>query len=327
MGSAAMIDPSLRRPWAPRASWLAGGLAAFVGLLAMFLDDPAIEVAGRALAFYLLSLPIALMAIPGTRERLTTWCALPSSRWIYGAGVLGAIAFERLAQGRPADLLLNAAYIGCALLLTADRPKQTPRWLDLALVALIWLPLEMGYVEGDFTLLRLMGVHMLMLLFVLERPTFSLGRIVPMRRNEWFWGLAMWLAFIAFAIPVAEATGFASFGLSDRSGGDWALFLVSTFWIVALPEEVLFRGTIQALLERGLSNRWIALLLASLLFGLSHLNNKIQGEAMDLRYLLLSSIAGLAYGWAYLKTGNLAAPTLTHFLVDVTWRGFYAGAD
>lgn len=41
--------------------------------------------------------------------------------------------------------------------------------------------------------------------------------------------------------------------------------------------------------------------------------------------MLLATVAGVAYGTAYVRTGNLAAPTLTHFLVDVTWRGFLAG--
>ena len=44
-----------------------------------------------------------------------------------------------------------------------------------------------------------------------------------------------------------------------------------------------------------------------------------------LAYLVLASIAGVAYGYAYHRTGNIAAPTLCHFLVDITWRGFFAG--
>ena len=42
-------------------------------------------------------------------------------------------------------------------------------------------------------------------------------------------------------------------------------------------------------------------------------------------YVVLATVAGAAYGLAYLRTRNLAAPVLTHFLVDVTWRGFFAG--
>ena len=327
MEAATLHQPPSNRLWSVRAGSLAAGLAVFVAALAFALDDPAHEVAGRAMSFYLLSLPLILLAVPGTVDRLRERATASTARWTLGLALLVALAFDRLAQGRPGDLLLHALYIGGALLLTAERPKSLPRWLDIALIAAIWLPLELGWVQGDFTLLRLMGVSLLAWLFVIERPLFSFGRIFPRGRKEWFWGLSMWLAFIAFAIPVAEATGFATFGVSDRSVGDWALFLVSTFWIIALPEEALFRGAIQGLLERGLSNRWVALILASVLFGLSHLNNKIQGEAFDMRYLLLSSIAGIAYGVAYMRTGNLAAPTMTHFLVDVTWRGFYAGAD
>lgn len=313
----------------PRAAslWIAAGaLALFVAALATALSAPAAEVLARASAFYLMALPIVLLAIPGTRQRATEWIARPGAAWCYGAALFAAVACDRLVRGSTEQIAMTALYVAVALAMSRGAGDR-PRALDILLVAWLWLPLEMGWVSGDFVLLRLLGVNLLILLFVVERPIWSLGNLVPRNRREWGWGLGMWLAFIALAIPAAHVSGFATLGLSQRSGGDWALFVVSTFLIIALPEEALFRGTIQGLLARATARPWFAWVVASLLFGASHLNNEIQGSIADMRYLVLSSIAGLAYGLAYIKTGNIAAPTMTHFLVDVTWRGLFTGSD
>jgi membrane protease YdiL (CAAX protease family) len=49
--------------------------------------------------------------------------------------------------------------------------------------------------------------------------------------------------------------------------------------------------------------------LAALAFGLAHYQGGVA-------YVILSSLAGLFYGWAYLQTGRLEAPVLTHFLLN-----------
>jgi membrane protease YdiL (CAAX protease family) len=298
-----------------------------VALLAQALDAPPLERYARAASFALLSLPLLLLAVPAWRSWLRGRLGAGGRilRWCVGAGMLAALLPDRLARGRAEDLLGIAVYLAAALLLTLDRPV-TPRPLlrDLLLVALLWLPLELGWVHGDFVLLRLFGLNLLLLLYVLERPIWNPGAIVVTSRRELAWGVGAWLAFIALAIPLAMATGFASPGISTRSPGGWALLMVSTFWVIALPEEALFRGVMQGLIGRAIPGLWPALIIASILFGLSHMNNATP-IAPDWRYVALATLAGIAYGMAYLRTGNIAAPTLTHFLVDVTWRGFFAG--
>jgi len=86
----------------------------------------------------------------------------------------------------------------------------------------------------------------------------------------------------------------------------WAL---NNLLLVTLVEEALFRGYIQG----GLGQRFkhlahgdnLALLLASLLFGLVH-----AGAGWE--WVLLSSLAGLGYGLAY-RFGGLGAAIATHF--------------
>lgn len=98
---------------------------------------------------------------------------------------------------------------------------------------------------------------------------------------------------------------------------DWApkwpeqawLWLLNNLLLVTLVEEALFRGYIQGGLSRCLGHlpygENLALLLASLVFGLAHVGAGWQ-------WVLLASLAGIGYGLAY-RFGGLAAAIATHF--------------
>ncbi|HEU5320884.1 MAG TPA: CPBP family intramembrane glutamic endopeptidase, partial [Methylomirabilota bacterium] len=292
-----------------------------------------------------------LLAIPsclrGVRDRADAggWW-----RWVAGLGLVVCVAAERLSGGSASGLWQTALYATVILALSqrwgrrpagavigapagddaagspaAGLSSAAPGLRDFLLIAVLWLPLELRLVGGNSMLLRLLGLDLVLLLYLVERPLWDPGRILPARAAEWRWALGAYAAFLVVAIPFAVVTGFAVPGMAERAAGGWALFFFSTFWIVALPEEALFRGAIQRLLEGVLRNRPIvALLIASVVFGLAHLNNR-NGAAPDWRYVLLATLAGIAYGTAFRRTGNLAAPVLCHFLVDITWRGLFAG--
>jgi len=87
------------------------------------------------------------------------------------------------------------------------------------------------------------------------------------------------------------------------------VFLLNNLFIVCVAEEAFFRRYIQGHLQ-GLfklrSGAFMALLVASIIFGLAH----FKGGAL---MVALSSVAGLFYGLAYLKTGRIEAAVLTHF--------------
>lgn len=87
------------------------------------------------------------------------------------------------------------------------------------------------------------------------------------------------------------------------------IWLLNNLLLVTLVEEALFRGYIQGGLTQRLKHlpygQTLALLLASLLFGLAHI-----GAGWN--WVLLAAIAGLAYGLAY-RFGGLWAAIATHF--------------
>ncbi len=88
--------------------------------------------------------------------------------------------------------------------------------------------------------------------------------------------------------------------------GIWAL---NNLLLVTLTEELVFRGYIQGglsrLLQRLPYHQTLAIFLASLAFGLSHIGAGWQ-------WMLLAGMAGIGYGIAY-RFGGLTAAVLTHF--------------
>lgn len=87
------------------------------------------------------------------------------------------------------------------------------------------------------------------------------------------------------------------------------LWVLNNLLLVTLVEEALFRGYIQGGLSRGFTHLQygenLALLLASLLFGLVHVG-------AGWTWVLLATLAGVGYGLAY-RFGGLGAAILTHF--------------
>ena len=139
------------------------------------------------------------------------------------------------------------------------------------------------------------------------------------RRTTW-WRGACFLIFAPVAILLGLASGFLAIAGSFTAPGPLLFMALGIFLVIAVPEELLFRGILQNVLEKSLGHRNLALGVTAIVFGLAHLNN---GPHADWRYVGLATLAGWFYGRAYLKTRNLMAPALLHTLVDTVWRGFF----
>ena len=85
--------------------------------------------------------------------------------------------------------------------------------------------------------------------------------------------------------------------------------LISLF--AGAGEEMLFRGLIQAGLDEwmtGPAGAWIALAVASLLFGLAHM--------VSATYAVVAALIGAYLGALLIATDNLLAPIVAHGLYD-----------
>lgn len=105
-----------------------------------------------------------------------------------------------------------------------------------------------------------------------------------------------------------SALGFSYIHFDPKLSSITPLWLFHNLFFICIPEEAFFRGFIQKELnEKPL----LALAASSLLFGVFHAH---WGPVM----VIYSTIAGLFYGWVWMKTERLEASIALHLLVNAT---------
>jgi membrane protease YdiL (CAAX protease family) len=118
-------------------------------------------------------------------------------------------------------------------------------------------------------------------------------------------------ALIAVVMVLSLAAGYVRF--APKLPAETALWLGVNLLFTCTAEEALFRGFIQAQLQRRWQGRvwgaWLALGVAAALFGLAH-------AAGGPAYVALATVAGLGYGWIYRRTQRIEAGILTHFALN-----------
>ncbi len=87
--------------------------------------------------------------------------------------------------------------------------------------------------------------------------------------------------------------------------GDLIICLVIVGVLPAIGEELIFRGIVQNKLSESLSNPHIAILIASVLFGLTH---------MQLERIIPLSFLGLLLGYSYYYCRSIYVPMVLHLL-------------
>jgi membrane protease YdiL (CAAX protease family) len=229
------------------------------------------------------------------------------------------VAQGRLRAGWRVTLYVTS-YVSAQLII------QVP--LVIALVACLLV------VEGEQGMMAVLqsGSYPLWFVFLLKVGetalllplTYVLGRWIDKRRFVTF-GFRLdrgWLVELVLGLALGTVQMLAVFGVEWMGGWlsvgwlDSAALLSSlvqgalatvTFFLVAVGEELLFRGYVQVNLQEGSGNA-VALLVSSLLFSLFHILNP------NLNWIGVANIAlaGLALGYGRLATGNLWLPMAYH---------------
>ena len=128
---------------------------------------------------------------------------------------------------------------------------------------------------------------------------------------------AEWIRIFKTILPCLGFTATVLLGFSWFLGYvrlDFKWYSFSPLWLgvnllfACVAEEAFFRGFVQKQLSR-IFKKPVSLFLSSCLFGLVHL----QG---GWTYVFLAAIAGLFYGYAYLKTNRLEASIGVHFFLN-----------
>lgn len=223
--------------------------------------------------------------------------------WILALGI-AALAFARAKPGAPWRTVAGVALLMLAAgLMSHQLPGfNNPRVLSAVRLTADAIPysLRLNFDKATFGLVVLGLCH---------------SRIT--RGVEWRAMFAAWApvaaGLLALMTVLALASSYVRF--DPKFPAEAWLWMWANLFLTCIGEEALFRGFVQAQLERQWRQRfrlgaWSALIVAAVLFGLAH-------AAGGPAYVALSTVAGVGYGWAYLRTGGrIEASILTHFALN-----------
>lgn len=222
-------------------------------------------------------------------------------------------------------------------------------WTDILIVLLLWLPVETEIIstgwkmgKSSYPLVTLGAMLFALIVYQMRKREFSLDWSIKTLRGDILTALIYFAILAAILIPLALAIDFANGPALNHKlpkklpGYPWILPAVfAGIWFApALIEEIIFRGVIQNVLVEKFKPK-IGILVASVIFGFSHINNAtkyyredgtvVRYDYPNWRYVLLATIAGFGYGliyWKRKKAGSgsaLGAAALLHCIVDFVW--------
>jgi membrane protease YdiL (CAAX protease family) len=198
---------------------------------------------------------------------------------------------------------------------------QRGDWRDALLLLMLGLAVDLRWFDrawpsGLRALNELFLVDAGLYGFLAIRQLSGTGFDFHLRWSDWKTGLRELVFFTPIVLGLGLALGFIHPHRNLPGIGNAVLRWVGIFFFTAVPEELFFRAWVQNLLERRVGRR-VALVMASVLFGLSHFNKR--SAHFNWRYVLLATVAGIFYGRAWREHRRVPASTITHASVDWLW--------
>ncbi len=236
--------------------------------------------------------------------------------------VIVALAAHSLDTGWLLAYLLIPVGVATLLGLAARLdPEQHAHGLDFLVLLALGLAVDLRWLQPAWPL-RVDVLGKLILLdsglygFLAIRCLSGVGFDLRLRLRDLLIGLREFAFCAPIAISAGLVLGFLHFHRHVAHPWLVAPAWLFTFFAVALPEEIFFRGWMQNLLERRLG-RTASLLVTACLFGLAHFNKR--AVHFNWRYVLLAAIAGVFYGRAWRTDRRIGASAITHATVDTIW--------
>jgi uncharacterized protein len=203
--------------------------------------------------------------------------------------------------------------------------EQRGDWRDAFILLVVGLAVDLRWFESAWP----SGLRALNELFLVDaglygflaiRQLTGTGFDFRLRWSDWKTGLRELLFFAPIVIALGIALGFIHPHANRPGIGSAMVRWILIFLFTAVPEELFFRAWVQNLLERRVGRR-ASLMIASVIFGLSHFNKRLTTRLPHFNwpYVLLATIAGIFYGRAWRQDRRVPASTITHASVDWLW--------
>jgi len=200
-------------------------------------------------------------------------------------------------------------------------PDQRGNWRDFLVLIVLGLAVDLRWFQPAWPA-RLSAFNKILLLdagiycFLCIRQLNGVGFNLRLRPRDLGIGWREFFFYAPIAIGLGLGTGFLHLHAAMPNATHALAAFAFSFFLVAVPEELFFRGWLENLLERRMG-RTPALILTAVLFGLAHFNKR--AAHFNWRYVLLAAIAGIFYGRAWRQGRRVGASAITHATVDTVW--------
>lgn len=262
---------------------------------------------------------IAVVARWGSKA----WWILPVSflvpnlvfRLVLGSGFLGILNLGAFL------------FLPTFVLWIAQRQSRHVNWWDFVALIIIWLPFDTGWLlpvwqldsfAGLESINSILAVGYFGIVFLYLRRLKGIGFEPRFQKVDQHWAAIGIVGSLIVILPLGLATDFITY---NGEVWPWRMFGAGfgILLLIAIPEELLFRGFMQNALLQKFKHPSFAIGFMSLFFGIIHANN---GPSPDWRFMLLASVVGLFCGIAHYRSQNLTSPVLIHTFVDAMWVGY-----
>jgi membrane protease YdiL (CAAX protease family) len=292
----------------------------------------------HTLVLALLLLAILVFLSRRVQNRARAWLqARPARLFAAPAGLtllFCGLAASSGALSIPLALLVAVYTFAPALAAFAQgtAPGKRPSWLDFAIILMLWLPLEFS-AGGDLIPRAAQGflhsaaygmaILLALVIFLGFRALPGMKYNLPGARDL-AGGVAGFLVTAPVLIVLGRLLGFIPpFHLpAHPSPGRIGLTFSAILAGTALPEEILFRSLIQNWFMQRYGFTTRMLLVSGFIFGCAHLDNGPQ-PLPNWRYMILATIAGIAYGKVFQKSSSVFSSATFHALVDAVKHLFF----
>jgi hypothetical protein len=284
--------------------------------------SPAVVIAALLTLAPFLTAAFFARDVAGMGERLPEWARLPGPTVLCVPYVLVACSAGMFRWGWMA--LYAVVPVAVSMLLWQARrvdPGQRGNWREFLVLAALGLAVDLRWFERAWPPHFAVFNKMLLLNagiygFLVVRQLDGVGFDLRLRLRDVWTGLRELVFYVPIAVPLGLSLGFLHLHVGWPRLVHVAGAMIFTFFFIAVPEELFFRGWMQNLLERHIG-RSAALVTTAILFGLSHWNKR--AVHFNWRYVLLAALAGVFYGRAWRQERRVGAAAITHASVDTIW--------
>ncbi len=175
-----------------------------------------------------------------------------------------------------------------------------------------------------YTLNALWVSTLLLLILSLQIDDFTEKFNFSLTLKKMLLVLGLLVILFVILVPIGLLTNFLSWNPQWLGLDIFIVSFIGIFFTIALPEELITRGTMQHQLLARYGKKevksWqngVIIVSVSLIFGASHWNNT--SPEFIWAYILLATIAGIIYGLGFVY-GGLVSAMLIHTLVDWIWN-------